>query len=126
MGLGKGNEMKNLIKMLKLLFIHESEEQRIPIEMNVHNACYDCYMYSVSESDSFMQTIVKPSRLSHIKQSFIDFCSMLDYNGKGIFKTGVLTGYIQKPYLIQFARECDICFYPLPKKPTERYEIEFF
>jgi len=113
--------------MMKLLFIHESEEQRIPIEMNIHNVCYDCYMYSGSEGDSFMHTIVEPNRLSHIKQSFRNFCSMLDYKGKGIFKTGVLTGYIKEPYLLQeFERECDICFYSLPKKPTERYEIEFF
>ena len=119
--------MKNIIKMLKLLFIHnETEEQRIPIEMNIHNVCYDCYIYSGSESDSFMETIVKPNRLSHIKQSFRNFCSMLNYNGKGIFKNGVLTGYIKEPYLAHFQRECDVCFYPLPKNPTERYEIEFF
>ena len=119
--------MQNIIKMLKLLFIHnETEEQRIPIEMNVHNVCYDCYIYSGSESDSFMETIVSKNRLSHIKQSFRNFCSMLDYNGKGIFKTGVLTGYIQEPYLGQASRECDICFKSLPKNPTERYEIELF
>ena len=119
--------MKNIFKMLKLLFVHAPKEQRTPIEMNIHDVCYDCYMYSATEGDSFMQTIVKPSRLSHIKQSFINFCSMLNYNGKGIFKNGVLTGYIKEPYLLQgFERECAVCFYPLPKYPTERYELEFF
>ena len=120
--------MKNLYRMMKLL-LHDVHEPKKPkVQTKGHTVCYECYMYAFSETNDFLSTVVSKRRLMHIEDSFKQFREVQNKRqGKGIFKQGVKTGRIKKPFLNRHLYpiiECEICTKQLPKSDTERYEIE--